>query len=230
MKRTLLFKNRNFRLISISIVTSILAILLIVGLINHTNINLNNISNILTSFPLWGLLLVLSMTLMNIAIGSYKWKLVMEHLSKNIDLMPGYFFYLANTALGAFMGLFIPVQISTVVVRSISTRVGGYGSIGKGAITSLISQFQDVLVILFFFLPGILILLFGENIALWFAFIIISFFGGFIFFKFFADPIVKRISFIHIQEKNFQLLHERVIRIIINLFKEIERKDLLDPA
>lgn len=227
--------NKNFQLTFVSVIAIGLAILLIVSLINYTNINLNSLLATVSSFPLWGIALFLVMTLLNLMIGAKKWELAVKHLSGNNSDQPGYLFFLMYTTLGAFIGLFVPIQVSTLAVRSISLRVGGFGSIKKGVATSLIAQFQDVIMITIFFIPGLFVIFGRGNSVFWLASVAGLIVAGFIFFGKFAFTIFNRITNLRVLEltardaesKNlFRLAKRR----IVTLLQEIADKRVLAPS
>jgi len=225
-----ILNDRNFRLISISVVTIVLAVLLMFGLIRFTRADLNEITRTIADMPLWGIALFFAMTLLNLMLGAKKWQLVVEHLSRETDEMPSYSFFLLYTLIGAFLGLFVPIQVSTLATRSISLQVGGYGSVKRGAASSIISQVQDVIVIIIFVIPGYFVIFRNLSFSIWILEISGLIIGGHIFFRHILPFISEKVANQKISNKWPKSFYGNLSKNIISLFQEISNKKIIAPS
>lgn len=159
---------------------------LIYALFRFGGLNLSDIFEVILSLPSWVLFAHLGMTLLNLLIGARKWQYVVAKTSpkdEKISIM----YSLMVTSTGAFLGRFMPIQLSTMGVRSLSLKKEGYGSLSKGAATSLISQVLDVYVIALFLLPGILFITNIISPQIWLTIVIILVISGFLILLLFLE-------------------------------------------
>lgn len=106
--------------------------------------------------PIYIFLICLS-TFFNFWCLSLKWKLVIQGLTS--DQKKPQKFYLFYIALGSFIGLVTPRQLSMLGLQSIVIRTHNIGSLFKGFLTSIYNQLFNLLIPLFI-LPSALLLIF----------------------------------------------------------------------
>ncbi len=85
-------------------------------LFSRLGITLGEAMSSVTQAPLWLFAVVGLLTLANKIIGTLKWKVSARYLAQPVD-GPGFWRLVEMTNLGALFGQFIPVQLSTLLVR-----------------------------------------------------------------------------------------------------------------
>jgi len=198
-------EHNSLKLAGASFAGIVVASLLIAGLLNYAGIDLRGVLRDIQIIPAWALVLIVLSMLFNILIGAQNWRLVVEHVSRPDNSGPGYFFYAVYTSVSAFLGLFIPLQVSTTIVRSAALHIGGFSSIKKSTATALVSQIQDITIILLFAFPGILVIFWKINSLSWLICEAILLVIGLIFFKTLFNPLAQKISSLNIGLRGRQI-------------------------
>ncbi len=223
------FRNRFFRLIFVSLLGIGLAVLLITLLIQFTNLDISTFLGIFLETSEFTIVSVLLMMAINLSVGALKWKLVIEHLQDKTSRRPSFMFYLFYTSLGAFFGLFLPVQVTTLLVRGTSFRAG-WGSMRKGMITSLFSQTQDFILIAIFLIPGLFLITGNTSFPTWALSVLLLLFFGYVFFHSFAAKIVNNLANIQIQPKPSKSQYPKIIHKFQEVFTVMNDMKLWDRS
>lgn len=212
--------KQTTRIVVVSFITIIFAVILVKILLTYVRLDLLDLFSNVLNLPIWLIAFATVAMLLNIMLGAQNWHLTVRHVSRSPG--PGYLFYLTYTVMSAIFGLFIPIQISNLIIRSISLRFWGNASTQKSTVTALISQLHDVTIAIIFLIPGTLVVFGKVGLYQWLLYEIALIAGAYFLFGGYTLAVVKKIC--SLQFKN------KIAQKIIGLLKEGLNVGLFDNS
>ncbi|MDD2921690.1 MAG: lysylphosphatidylglycerol synthase transmembrane domain-containing protein [Anaerolineales bacterium] len=213
--------RQTFRIAFISAAAIALGIFLIKILLTYARLDLSSLFADIQNLPFWALSAAIFGVLFNIMLGAQNWRLTVERVS-TAENTPAYLFYLAYSTMSAVLGLFIPIQLSNLIIRSLSLKFFGNASAPKSAVTALISQVHDVTVSFAFLVPGIMVIFWKINFYQWLFFEALLVAGMYILFS--------RYTFIVIQKVCALKFSNKIAQKIMGIFNEGLNAGLFDNS
>jgi uncharacterized membrane protein YbhN (UPF0104 family) len=132
-------------------------------------VTLNDAARSLFTMPIWILAAFTTLTVLQIALSAWKWRLVMRNLGSGGHGDPRFAFLYNCTALAAFLSQFLTVYLSSILVRGWALRRNYELSARYAAMTSLFEQIFDVIALSVMVVPTLLVWTFGLSFGAWWA-------------------------------------------------------------
>lgn len=109
--------------------------------------------------PVWCIAVVVALTLLNKIVGMLKWRVAASHIADQVE-MPSALRMIELTALGAFLGQVLPLQVATVLSRWLLLDKSGRES-GLAVRATFFEQVFDLIILMSGTVAGVLALSLG---------------------------------------------------------------------
>lgn len=113
-----------------------------------SGLHINDIIETLRHVRLEWVLACAASTLLHFYLSALKWQITLRETAATPDEVYSGFFCLTVTGLGAALGQFLPLTISTVLTRSIGTKLQQNGTMTRSAASTVYEQGMDLFVAL----------------------------------------------------------------------------------
>lgn len=158
MTRRIAKKKRRNR--ALSAVGIVLAAILLWLIFRQPDVSATTILSLMRGVSLWGLIMVVGLTLAIFTLSAYQWReaLRLSATKPEEEVQPPLSTLTHFTALGALLGMLIPMQASIPLVRSAMMRLHDETSLVRSGATSIVEQGFALFIPLVLSIPGILAL------------------------------------------------------------------------
>jgi uncharacterized protein (TIRG00374 family) len=129
-----------------------LGILLIVLMVRFSGVSVQMIIESLVSIKYYYLVSILFVTFITVAFTSWKWELILKQLTSINTFAKGYFFY--YTAIGLVSNYLVP-HVGNYGLKTLSMKLLHNVPVKKGALSILIEQLFDLLVLMLIVVPAL---------------------------------------------------------------------------
>lgn len=146
--------HSNLKIIAYSLLSLILGVTCIYLIIYFTPITIKDIYLKFKQINLIYIILIFTTTFINNYLLAYKWKQVIQRLSKK-QTKPQ-IFYLFYIVLGALVGIVIPRQLSMLTVQSLATNLHKVSNLSNGFLSAIYNQILNLVIPLLLLPPTIL--------------------------------------------------------------------------
>lgn len=214
-------KQRQTRLrIVYSIFGTVLALILLTLLVTRLNVSLVSIGELLLAVPLWGHIILILITLLTFALSAHQWQDILQASSETQSNPASFLTLLFYTTLGGVLGLIVPIQISTPLVRGIMLRLQNQTSMVRGSATSVIEQSVALLVPVLFCVPGILALQGHISTGVWVVVMLVMIAFGW-YLMVITLPWFMRLLVSRLQAQDDRIVRFRVLKILALRFESL---------
>ena len=144
----------NKKTIAFSLLSLVIGIICIYLVIDLTPITFESIYLKLKNINPAYIIAIATVIFINNNLIAYKWKKVVQHLSKQESKPQS--FYLFYIVFAALVGILVPRQLSMLIVQSFATNVHKVSSVSSGFLSAIYNQLMNLLIPLLLVPPAIL--------------------------------------------------------------------------